>query len=87
MIFKDPGKECPIIKFHFANEEAEIQMSQKDWNGRMLEERKSGFWHQAAKVLDPAPQILVGLDYIPQFLSLYRSYNNTFLRGLAHLRR
>lgn len=23
-------------------------------------------------------QILVGLDYIPQFLSLYRSYNNTF---------
>lgn len=75
-------------KFHFANEEAEIQMSPKDWNGRMLlEERKSTGLASGCQGLDPGSTKYLWAWTIYLSFSLYKDHTTIpSLRGLAHLR-
>lgn len=77
--FQSPWEGVSDHKLHFANEEAKIQISQRTrmteccWNKESL-----GFGIRLPRFGSRLHQILVGLDYIPQFLSLSRLYNNTF---------
>lgn len=77
--FQRPWEGVSDHKLHFASEEAKIQISQRtrmtecSWNKESL-----GFGMRLPRFGSRLHQILVGLDYIPQFLSLYRLYNNTF---------